>query len=182
MGCTLQQIIHRVKHSFLLFPPNLVFSHFPAEPSRGPLQGPQARPEAQSHGGAEEQAATSRGGLIHGEGERPRPGPGAGKGTRSGPEQDVHIRGSASRAHGYELSGGNKYVNRQRDRKKASLDDHSWFPLLLHFISLNPLHQRTSLITFHPPPSHLGLPYLSPAAPLCYTCDYVFCTLYPSAS
>lgn len=96
----------------------LVFS---TEPSRGPLQGPQACPEAQSHGGAEEQAAASRRGLVHGEGARPRQRPG----TRPGPEQDVRTRGGSPRAHGHELSGGNKYVNRHRDGKKAALDDHS---------------------------------------------------------
>lgn len=121
---SLQQIKRRVKHSFLRFPPNLFFFSplvFSTEPSRGPLQGPQACPEAQSHGGAEEQAAASRGGLVHGEGARPRQRPG----TRPGPEQDVRTRGGSPRAHGHELSGGNKYVNRHRDGKKAALDDHS---------------------------------------------------------
>ena len=106
---SLQQIMHRVKHSFQLFPPNLVFSRFsPAEPSRGALQGPQTRPQAQSHGGPEEQAAASRGGLVRraGQRQRQRQRPG----TRSGPEQDVHVGGSSSSAHGYELSGRNKYV------------------------------------------------------------------------
>lgn len=132
--------MHRVKHSFLLFPANLVFYRFPAEPSRSPLQGPQARPEAQSHGGPEEQAAASWGGLR--ERERPR------SGTWSGPEQDVHIRGSSSSAHGHKLSRGNKYVNRKRDG--------------------NAFHQSSSPLSFHPlPPPHL--PYLFSPAPLGYT-------------
>lgn len=49
------------------------------EPSRGPLQGPQARQEAQSHRSPEEQAATGQRGLVRGERQRQR------QGARSGP-------------------------------------------------------------------------------------------------
>lgn len=74
------------------------------EPSRGALQGPQARQEAQSHRSPEEQAATSRRGLVHGERERPR------QGARSGPEQELCVRGSAACSHGYKLRGRIQYV------------------------------------------------------------------------
>ena len=108
---SLQQIMQRV-------PSDCPFSHFSAEPSRSPLQGPQARPQTQSHGGPEEQAAAIWGGLVRGEGQgqgqRQRPGAGAGQ------EQDNDVRGSSACAHGDELSGRNRYVNRWRDGKTAT--------------------------------------------------------------
>ena len=113
---SLQLIRHRVKRS--PFPTRFSLIYL-AEPSGGALQGPQARPQAQSHGGPEEQAAASRGGLVRGEGEGPRQR--SRSWTRSGPEQDVHIRGSSPCAHGYKHGGGNKYVNRQREENKKTL-------------------------------------------------------------
>lgn len=106
-----------VNFLFLLLLSDLVCSdpHLPlrfptmAEPSGGSLQGPQARPQAQSHGVPEEQAAARRrGGRTRpGEGEREGEGPR----RQQQQQQDVAIdrgRPPAGGAHGHELSRGNK--------------------------------------------------------------------------
>lgn len=74
------------------------------EPSRGPLQGPQARQEAESHRSPEEPAAANRGGLVRGERERQR------QGARSGPEQELQGPGGVPRPHGRRLGGRIRYV------------------------------------------------------------------------
>ena len=184
---SLQLIRHRVKRS----PSPTRFSLiFLAEPSGGALQGPQARPQAQSHGGPEEQAATSRRSLVRGEGEGPRQR--SRSGTRSGTEQDVLVRGGSPCTHGYKHGGGNKYVNRRREEKKTL----SYFGSPFCSISspsppvlFSPLPSSSSISSLFSPslcsavlhseitsPVHLILHHLALLFPLC------FCALKPQQS